>query len=251
MATGRVAIVLLAGSLVLAQPQAVPTFEVASVKIAPPRMGTERYIAMDSDPAMIRYSNVNLKILIAIAYSFDSDRILGGPGWLDSQAYDVAAKIPAGVSKDKVPAMLQALLADRFKLAVHRESKDQRVYFLVVGEGGLKAKEAQEADSQEVQQVRGEHMPLQIVRGGIMGRSITTGALAGALARVAGNPVIDRTGLTKQLDIDLKWTPEDDSGDAPYLFAAIQKQLGLKLEPGRAPIEVLVVEHAERAPADQ
>ena len=245
----RAAIALLAASVIPAQPQAAPTFEVASVKLAPPRTGTERFIAMDTDPAMIRYSNISLKILIAIAYGFDSDRVLGGPAWLDSQGYDLAAKLPTGVSKNKVPAMLQALLADRFKLVVHRESKDQRVYFLVVGVGGLKVKEAQEADGQNVEQVRGEHMPLQIVRGGITGQSIPIEALAGALASVAGDPVVDRTGLTKKYDIDLKWTPEDDNGYNPALFSAIQKQLGLKLEPGRAPIEVLLVDHAARIPA--
>jgi len=97
-------------------------------------------------------------------------------------------------------------------------------------------KEAQQADGQGVEQVRGEHMPLQIVRGGITGQSIPIEALAGALARVAGDPVVDRTGLTKKYDIDLKWTPEGDSGYAPALFSAIQEQLGLKLQPGRAPI---------------
>jgi uncharacterized protein (TIGR03435 family) len=248
MKTARSAIVLLASSLVLAQPQATPTFEVASIKIAPPRNGPAGYFAMDSDPAMIRYSNINLKILIALAYSVDSDRVLGGPGWLDSQQYDLAAKIPAGVSKDKVPVMLQALLADRFKLVVHSESKNQRVYLLVVGEGGLKIKEAQETGNEDVQQVRGGRMPLQIVRGRITGRSITMGTLAGALARFAGNPVVDRTGLTKKFDIDLAWEPEDDSVYAPEIFFAVQKQLGLKLEPGRASVKLLVVEHAERVP---
>src|SRR4051794_14371271 len=100
MGTARLTIVLLASSLALAQPKATPTFEVASVKIAPPRTGPAGYIAMDSDPAMIRYSNISLKILIAIAFSLDSERIFGGPGWLDGQMYDVAAKIPTGVSKD-------------------------------------------------------------------------------------------------------------------------------------------------------
>lgn len=203
---------------------------------------------MDSDPAMVRYSNINLRILISLAYRFDSDRVLGGPDWIGSQGYDLAAKIPAGASRRDIPAMLQALLAERFKLTVHRESKEQRVYFLVVGENGLKAKEAEGAESADVQQVRGDRVPMQIVRGGIRGRSVTLAVLAGALARAAGAPVIDRTGVTRKFDIDLNWTPEDAGGYAPEIFAAVQKQLGLKLEPGRAPIEMLVVDHAERVP---
>jgi uncharacterized protein (TIGR03435 family) len=97
--------------------------------------------------------------------------------------------------------------------------------------------------------VRGDYVPVQMVRGGITGHSITMGVLAGALGHFAGNPVVDRTGLTKEFDIDLKWTPEENTGYDPALFSAVQQQLGLKLEPGRAPIEMLVVDHAERIPA--
>jgi uncharacterized protein (TIGR03435 family) len=246
----KAVVALLAASVIPAHPQAAPEFEVASVKLAPPRTGTDRLIAMDSDPAMVQYSNINLKILIAMAYGFDSERILGGPAWLDSQEYDLAAKIPAGVSKNMVPAMLQALLAERFKLVVHRESKDQRAYLLVVGEGGSKVKVAQEEDRQDVEQVRGDRLPLQMMRGRITGHAIPMAALAGVLTRFAGDPVIDRTGLTKKYDIDLKWTPESDSGYDPGVFSAIQR-LGLKLQPGKAAIEVLMVDHAERIPTAQ
>jgi uncharacterized protein (TIGR03435 family) len=107
---------------ILAQAQPVPTFEVASVKAAPARTGTARFIAMDTDPAMVRYSNVTLRNLIAIACGFDSTLIQGGPALLDDQPYDLAAKLPPGTSKDRVPLMLETLLAERFRLAVHRET---------------------------------------------------------------------------------------------------------------------------------
>jgi len=241
---------LLAAGLVSGLSQPVPSFEVASVKVAPPRSGTAGFIAMDSDPAMIRYSNVTLDILIAIAYRFDSGRIVGGPAWLRSQAYEVAAKLPPATLKDQVPAMLRALLAERFKLMVHREPKEQRVYFLAAGDGGHKLKKVDEPDDQGVQQVRGERPPAQIVRGRITAHSAPVGLLAGALERVTGYQVVDRTGLTGTFDIDLKWTPEDANGYGPDIFAAIQEQLGLKLEPGRAPVEVLVIDHAERVPTE-
>jgi uncharacterized protein (TIGR03435 family) len=144
--------------------------------------------------------------------------------------------------------MLQALLAERFKLAVHRESKEQRVYLLRVGKKGSRLKQTEEPDDQEVQQVRGESPPAQIVPGGIRGRSMPAGVLAGALARVVGYQVVDRTGLTGTFDIDLRWTPEEDRGFGSDIFAAIQEQLGLELEPGKAWVEMLVIDHAERVP---
>jgi uncharacterized protein (TIGR03435 family) len=133
-------------------------FEVASVKIAPPRSGSAGYVAMDSDPAMIRYANITLKLLIAAAYRFDSDRILSGPDWVDSQKYDLAAKLPAGAAKDQVPAMLQSLLLEQFKLVVHRETKDQRVYLLVPAKGGHRLKEARAEETPNIQQIRGDRL---------------------------------------------------------------------------------------------
>jgi uncharacterized protein (TIGR03435 family) len=231
----------------IAQPPS--EFEVASVKIAPPRSGSSGFIAIDSDPAMIRYANTTLKMLIATAYRFNSNRILSGPAWVDSQLYDLAAKLPPGTPKDRVPAMLQSLLAEQFKLAVHRAMKDQRVYFLTVGKGGPRLKEAHAEERQDVEQVRGERLPLQIARGSINGHSIPLASFAGALAAVMGSEVIDRTGLTGKFDVDLKWTPEEDRGYGSELFAALQEQLGLKLKPGRTPVEFLVIDRAERIPA--
>ena len=233
-----------------ARAQPVTSFEAASVKAAPPRAGTAALTAMDTDPAMVRFSNVSLKILIAIAYRLDSRLIQGGPAWLDDQPYDLAARLPPGTSRDRVPAMLQTLLAERFKLAVHRETTEQRVYFLVVGKNGTKLKAAEKADEQEVQQVRGDRLAAQVLSGGVMGDSMALGSLAGSLARVLGYQVLDRTGLTGTFDINLKWTPDDSKGTGPSLFTAIQEQLGLKLEPGKAPVEVLMVDHAERIPTE-
>ncbi len=246
----RAVIAPLAFRLICASPQPAPRFEVASVKVAPPRTGQAGLFTMSSDPAMVSYSNITLKMLTAIAYGFDSDRILGGPAWLDTQMYDVAAKLPPAASRGQAPAMLQTLLAERFKLVVHHQWRDQPVYFLVVGKSGPRLKPAQEpnADKQDLQQVRGDRLPGQIVRGGIAGRSLSMGWLASALSRVAGRQVVDRTGLTGAYDIDLKWLPEDAGGYGPDLFAAIQKQLGLKLEPGRAPVETLVIDQAQRDP---
>jgi len=248
--TAGFAIVLFGITAISAHAQPAPAFEVASVKASPPRAGTAGFIAMDTDPAMVRYSNVTLKLLIAVAYRLDSRLVQGGPAWLDDQPWDLAAKLPAGTSKDRVPAMLQTLLVERFKLAVHRETREQRVYFLVAGKNGPKLKVAQKADEQDVQQVRGDRPAAQILPGGIMGHSMAMGTFAGSVAHVVGYQVVDHTGLTGTFDIDLRWTPEDSKGTGPSLFTAIQEQLGLKLEPGKAPVEVLLVDHAERTPME-
>src|SRR5262249_22629989 len=159
-------------------------FEVAFVKPSPPRAGTAGFTAMDTDPAMGRYSNVTLRILIAIAYRFDSRLVQGGPAWLDEQPYHLAAKLPSRASQARVPAMLQTLLMERFQLAVHRETKEQRVYFLLVARNGPRLKEAPKpaVENPDVQQVRGERMPVSIFRDRIVGHAMLTQQLAGVLA---------------------------------------------------------------------
>jgi uncharacterized protein (TIGR03435 family) len=241
------ALAVFLASVASAVAQPGPAFEVASVKVAPPRSGPSGFTALDTDPAMVRYSNITLQNLIAMAYRMDSDRVRG-PAWLSEQMYDVAAKLPAGASKDQVPRMLQSLLAERFKLASHRESREQRAWFLVVGKNGSRLKKAQEAADSDLQQVRGSALPAQIWPGGIRGRAIPIAILAGMLTRATGSQVVDRTGLAGAFDIDLKWTPDGASGSEPGIFTAVQEQLGLKLEPGKAPLEVLVIDRAERIP---
>jgi uncharacterized protein (TIGR03435 family) len=144
--------------------------------------------------------------------------------------------------------MLQDLLAERFKLALHRESKEQRVYFLVAGKGGPKLKEVPAPDPQDAQQVRGARLPMQMMRGRIIGHSVGVGMLAGALSQMTGYQVVDRTSLAKTYDIDLKWTPADDKDFDSEILPALQEQLGLKLEAGRGPVEVIVIDRAERNP---
>jgi uncharacterized protein (TIGR03435 family) len=243
------------GAPVLLAQAPAPAFEVATVKVTPASPPNGGLIAMDRDPAMLHYSNITLKTLIAIAYRFDDRLILGGPGWLDSEHYELSAKIPPGTEKDRVPLMLQTLLAERFKLAVHRETKDQRVYFLLGGKKGPKLKDARQSELREpgapdTEQVRGDRVPMQILPGRITGHGVPIASLAAALARVAGYSVLDRTQLGGMFDLDLKWTPENSKGTGPDLFTAIQEQLGLKLEAGRAPIESLLVDHVKRVPAE-
>jgi len=229
--------------------QSEARFEVASVKMSPEHGGT-RLAALDTDPAMVRYANLSLKLLIAMAYRFDSELIKGGPAWLDEQHYDVAAKLPPGAPKDRVPEMMQALLAERFKLAVHRETKDARIYYLVAGKGGPKLKKSDGADAPDPDHVRGDRTPASLIPGGVIGHAITVQQLAGLLGHAAGYRVVDHTGLAGNFDVNLRWRRDDRDTSSPDLFAAIQEQLGLKLEPAKGSVEVLIVDHAERIPTE-
>jgi uncharacterized protein (TIGR03435 family) len=219
--------------------QAAASFEVASLKRASAGNGNSGLFAMSTDPALVRYSNITLANLIAVAYRTDERLIGGGPAWIGSELYDVAAKLPPETSKDRIPAMLQTLLVERFKLAVHRESKEQRVYFLVAGKDGPKLRPGREGGSQN-----------QMLPGRIMGGSMPMSVLAAILARFVGDQVLDKTGLAETFEIDLKWKPEGTQPNDSELFAALQEQLGLKLEPGKAPVEKLIVDHVERIPAE-
>jgi uncharacterized protein (TIGR03435 family) len=224
---------------VISPAQPTAAFEVASVKVAPPRTGRDRLTAMDTDQAMVRYSNISLSNLIAIAYRFD-ERLIVMPEGLDSERYDVAARVPEGAPKERVPEMMQTLLSERFKLAVHRESKEERVFFLVIGKGGSKLKPA-----------RPERGQNQIMRNGIMGHAMPVSILAASLARATdGTQVIDKTGLRGSFDIDLRYVPENSKEAGPDVYAALQEQLGLRLEKGRAAVERLVVGHVERIPTE-
>ena len=189
-------------------------------------------------------------MLIAMAYGFDSRRILGGPAWLDDKLYDLSAKLPPGARNDGVPVMLRRLLAERLKVAVHREMKEQRVYFLVPVKSGPRLKEALPEDDHGIQQLRGDHLPGQLVQGGIIGHSMQVATLATILAQVVGSQVVDHTKLTGMFDLSLKWAPVDSKEIGPDMFTALQEQLGLKLEAGKAPVEMLMIDHAERIPSE-
>jgi uncharacterized protein (TIGR03435 family) len=234
-----------------AQGTTSPTFEVASVKPnpAPPE---------DSSSHVYRggltMTNVTLKFCIVYAYGI-TDAQVSGPDWLNSQTYDFAAKAPPAAPEDQIPLMFQALLADRFKLAMHRETKELSVYAVVVAKNGPK-----------ITQVESEDHGTNSSRGHLKATAISMARFAKFLAssRAAlGRPVVDQTGLKGLFTFTLEWTPENTSAisnpksneprnvaEAPPIFVALQEQLGLKLEARKAPVEVLVVDHAEKVPTE-
>lgn len=272
------------------QPAAKPAFEVASIKAAQPSpMGRIR-VMMNADAEMLRYTNVSLKDCLRIAYRVKEFQIQG-PDSLDKR-YDIAAKIPAGVSQDQVPEMLQSMLEERFKLKLHRDTKEHAVYALVAAKDGPKLKPA------EVQMgtpaAPGPGMVVRPMAGGPSGPprnavmmqvdgagahlkapSATLGNLADMISRFTERPVIDATGISGQYDFDLVFSPESmrgmpggmrvgpgpGPGDGPPRAAESAaepagsiydsvKAYGLRLDPRKAPMEILIIDHIESEPTE-
>jgi uncharacterized protein (TIGR03435 family) len=237
-------------------------FEAASIKpSAPQGMGKIR-MGMEMMPGgRISMSGVTVRLLIQQAYGVRDFQIVGGPDWMRSERYDITAKPAEAANQDQVKVMIQALLKDRFKLAFHRETKELPTYALVVAKGGPKMRASElEAGSDKP---KGPRMRM-MGRGQFEMEGAPVAALANQLSQVLGRSVIDKTELTGDYDFKLEFTPEEGQGgmmrgpggesaappaDNPgvSLFTALQDQLGLKLESTKGPVDLLVIEKAEKA----
>ena len=221
------AAVAFASCAAFGQSAPLPEFEVASVKPSPPPTdGRVMRRIGRPDPGMVNYGNATLKMLISQAYGV-KDYQINGPDWIDSLGYDVVAKVPAGVSQDKVPQMLQALLADRFKLALHHESKTLNVYALIVGKDGSKLKETDPAElaiPDHAGMVDGPPPPpagggiprgpgVRVMIGASGGRRLsghmTMEQLTNVMSNFMDRPVVDVTGLKGTYDVDLTFMPDE------------------------------------------
>lgn len=223
-------------------------FEVASIRPNNSGSGTS---SSDGRNGEFIGRNESLRDLIEHAYDVMEWQI-DGPAWIRAERFDVMAKPPAGAPSGDFNAMMQNLLAERFKLKVHRESRETPVYALVEMKAGLKA--AKVADDGQAR--------TDWSRNHISAQHTSMARFAERLSRIADRPVVDRTGEKGAFDFELKWTPDAQSArppatpagtiadEPPSLFTAIQEQLGLRLEPAKAPVEYLVVDHAERIPTD-
>jgi uncharacterized protein (TIGR03435 family) len=258
----RVAVLVILASGIFAQTTSTrpsfDEFEVASIK--PTSAGVEgRWIRMLSTNEFAT-KNHAIKTLIAAAYNLNPRAISGGPAWVDSDRYDIVARTPGGIrpNLNEQMSMLRKLLSDRFQLTFHRGQKELRAYALTIAKGGSKLKESTVSNDASPE----GPPPLifvvspQLVR--LPGRSATMAELASVMQRAAlDGPVLDQTGLTARYDFDLEFSPDETlfggalgngSADSanPGLFAAIQQQLGLRLEGTRGLVEVLIIDHVER-----
>jgi uncharacterized protein (TIGR03435 family) len=219
--------------------QQPPTFEVASVK---PNV-TDTGGGMRTQNDAIELENYSLRQLIQMAYRV-RDYAYSGPSWLDSVHFDIVAKMPAGTKSDQRWEMMQALLVERFKLAVHREEKMMPGLALVVAKKGPRIKPV--APGPDLRR-SGRYM--------IEGAKMPMAGFAEMLTDVLKAPVKDLTKLRGVYDIKIHWMPDglapiDPSvGDvSTSVYAAVQDQLGLKLQSQKLPVQILVVDHAERSP---
>jgi len=204
--------------------------------------------------------NHALKTLLAAAYNLTPNAITGGPGWVDSDHYDILAKPPGYVrpSLDQQMSMLRTLLSERFRVTFHREQKDFSIYALTVAKSGAKLKPGAEPSEGPMPLIF--HLSAQEVT--LPARNATMGELASVMQRSAlDRPVLDRTGISGRYDFELKFTPDETlfggaglrgtaESTQPDLFAAIQQQLGLRLEATRGPIDTIVIDHVERPSAN-
>lgn len=257
-------VILFAGLSILAavvgwaQTSAKPLgFEVASIKPSDPA-GGRTALSLPGGESLTA-TNTTLRVLITFAFDVRDPQVTGGPAWMATDRYDVTAKTASEQSAplDRAPTndeivasdnrtreRTRSMLAERFGLVVHREMREQVVYLLTVAKSGSKLKENATADRHETTRGRGRNE----------GHAATIAMLTGLLSSATGRPVVDRTGLAGNYDWLLEWNADagivdPDAAPAasgPTIFTALQEQLGLRLESGKAPIEMLVVDHLDR-----
>jgi uncharacterized protein (TIGR03435 family) len=248
---------------VLAQPVAprpkFDSFEVATIKPVDPDAKAGRYIIMQGKNRFVEKA-YTLKLLVAAAYDLNPRTISGGPGWIESDHYDIVAVTPGEVrpTHDEQMSMLRNLLTDRFKLTFHREERVFSIYELAVAKNGPKLK-ASTSPPEDPPALISTVYPQRIV---MPARNVTMSDLARIMQRaILDRPVVDKTGLSGRYDFDLEWAPDETQfgGEVPPaaaeaqaapLFSAIQQQLGLRLEATRGPVQALVVDKAERPSAN-
>jgi uncharacterized protein (TIGR03435 family) len=239
----------------------LPAFEVASIRVN--NSGTSRSHS-SSDNGRFTATNISVKTLMQYdAYGIPGAQIQGGPGWLNSERFDIAAKVDDSTAEQMkslnhdqesrlTRQLIQQLLADRFKLAVHWENKELPVYALVVAKNGPKLEKAKDANGTSINSGNGK----LTAKGVTMEKLAQT--LTGLTERELGRFVIDRTGLEGRYDLALAWSPEDRSAamvnssadnaapPGPSIFTALQEQLGLKLESTKGTVEALVIDEIEQ-----
>ena len=233
---------------VVAQTSSAPAFEVASIKPSIP--GSEFWIRPAANGSRLNTKNVTVRRMIMRTYSIADWQISGGPAWIDSDRYDIDAKPEHPVSSEQLLLMLQTLLADRFKLSMHRETAERSIYALTVEKGGSKLKAHQGGDDdQQGNNYNGA--------GHAACRNCSMARLANFLSVQTGHSVVDRTGIEGGYDFTLDFAPVRAAPDSrapssrsidtrPEIFTSLREQLGLKLEPQKGTVEMFHIDRVEK-----
>jgi bla regulator protein blaR1 len=244
----------------LCQAQSLPKeFDVATIK--PNSANDNRFMIRPLPGGGLTITGVPLKMLIMEAFDVRTFQVSGGPGWMSTERWDIEAKtegVQAQLPIGQTLKMLRALITDRFHLEVHHDTKEMTIYALVVGKNGSK-----------LTRHTGEPPPptdrLRITPGSLSAKQIGIAALVRQLTLQVGRPVIDKTGLTGTYDLTLEWSPEPGQGgpesiglppdarlpppsdwNGPSIFTALQEQLGLRLDAQKGPVDIIVIDRAER-----
>jgi uncharacterized protein (TIGR03435 family) len=225
-----------------------PAFDAASVRLS---AADERAAAAEFLPGGRFRSNIALRYVIERAYDIEDYQLQGDPAWVKTERYAIEAKTDSPATDDQLRLMVQAMLASRFGLKIRRETRDLPVYALVVGKNGPKLTAAADATQCE------GHGCFGIGKGSFSAKGATMPWTAKVLNRIMDRPVLDKTQLSGNYDFVLHFDPStasspmmaavttEDSSQGS-IFTVIQEQIGLKLDPRKEPVEVLVIDHVER-----
>jgi uncharacterized protein (TIGR03435 family) len=236
-----------------------PTFEVASVKPTPPE--TRIIGDLVSNPGgRVLGTRCNLELLLEDAFSVERFQIAGGPGWMNSDFFDIDARPPASAESsqrsakrarlnDEQKQMLLALLVERFQLKYHRETRQGPVYFLVRTNKKLKLEEAKDEDRDAWPWVGSPNSGM-IRSDGIAGLNVSMPQMAARLSRYMERPVIDHTGLEGTFDFKFEYAPDEPRPDVVSSILFSVQQLGLKLESGKGPVKTIVIDRVEKLAAN-
>jgi uncharacterized protein (TIGR03435 family) len=246
---------------------APPQFDVASVKVNTSGTAASRFLPAGGT---VDGRNVVLKLLLNYAYGVEGFNISGGPGWINSERFDVQAKAAPNTPDSRMRIMMQALLADRFGLQVHRETKDSRVLVLTAAKGGIKLQPLKEGScvfrddpsASPGSPVAGQKPICGMPRSGVNGPNLVIDAVGmdttlwvRTLSSMLGRTVVNETGLSGPLDVLHFEYSRDDltaavDSDAISISTALNQQLGLRLEAATRPLEVLVIDRIEQPSAN-
>lgn len=221
-----------------------PAYEAAVIK---PNVSGTNGSSTNGSRGQVVFENVTLRRLIERAYEVKPLQ-LTAPDWLDDVRFDISAKYPPETKPADRSGMLRTLLEDRFHLAAHRGTKEMSGYAMVGGKGGFKLHPIQTDDQNMSSNGDGRVVTVTV-------KGITMPQLADFLTRQLNEFVVDRTGITGKYEFEMRFArigrePGDDPDPPPSLFTALQETLGLKLQPQKVPVDIVVVDRVDRAPTE-